>query len=102
MELTAKLEEIKNSLLKASEDSSLKVPEESILDCTNSTGNVRGSPMAGLNPVDALPSSLPQTNITSKYNRTAPLKPNDSETKANHEKLINVDDSLLHRMNVKR
>ena len=60
VELMSKIEEIKKSLLKAPEESSQKMPEQSSHECSIITDNVTTKSMHDANPVDAMPRSLPR------------------------------------------
>ena len=96
----SKIEEIKISLLKAPEESTQKMPEESSHECSIITDSVMTRSMLDANPVDAMPSSLPRNR--SKSNPSTPVQPTEPEANSNRTKVILVGDSLLHRMNTKK
>ena len=56
----SKIEEIKKSLLKAPEESSQKMPEQSSHECSMFTDSVMTKSMYDANPVDAMSRSLPR------------------------------------------
>ena len=100
VELMSKIEEIKKSLLKAPEESSQKMPEQSSHECSMFTDSVMTKSMYDANPVDAMSRSLPRNRA--KSSPTTPLQPTEPEANSNSIKVIFIGDSLLHRMNAEK
>ena len=88
------------SLLKAPEESTQKIPEESSDECSIITDSVMARLMLAANPIDPMPSSLPRNR--SKSNPTTPLQPTEPEANSNRIEVIFIGDSLLRRMNTKK
>ena len=87
-------------LLKAPEESSQKMPEQSSHECSMFMDSVTTKSMYDANPVDAMPKSLSRNRA--KSNPTTPLQPTEPEANSNSIKVIFIGDSRLHRMNTKK
>ena len=68
----SKIEEIKKSLLKAPEESTQKIPEESSHECSIIMDSVTTRSTLDANPVNAMPNSFPRSR--SKSNPATPLQ----------------------------
>ena len=79
VELMSKIEEIKKSLLKAQEESTQKMPEESSHECSTITDSATTRLVLYANPIDAIPSSFPRSRSKSKSNPTTLLQPTEPE-----------------------